>query len=53
MGKNKKGLAVKLRRETIVSHSPFLRHMAGVPHPPLRVVVSVLGCGRWLIKNYP
>lgn len=27
--------------------------MAGVPHPPLRAVVSVLGCGRWLIKNNP
>lgn len=51
--KKKKKACQLLKRETMLSHTPFLRHMAGVSHPPLRAVVSVLGCRRWLIKNYP
>lgn len=52
-GGQKKKACQLLRRETMLSHTPFLRHMAAVSHPPLRAVVSVLGCRRWLIKNYP
>lgn len=52
-GQKKKKARQLLRRETMLSHTSFLRHMAAVSHPPLRAVVSVLGCRRWLIKNYP